>query len=451
MTSKILVVDDEKSHCIMLEAVLGEEGYDIEYAHDGTEGVELAEKKSFDLILLDVRMNKMGGVEALKKIKDIDKDIPVIMMTAYASVNTAVDSLKSGAYDYLTKPLDVEELKIIIKKALDHTKLKKENTYLKKRVEKKYGFSNIIGESRAMNELFENISLAAPTDATILITGKSGTGKELIANAVHENSERKNNPFIKVNCAALPETLLESELFGHEKGSFTGAHKAKKGFFAMADKGTIFLDEISEISKNVQVKLLRVLQEQEIQPVGGNHSLKVDIRVVAATNKNLEEEVKEGRFREDLYYRLNVLKLNIPELIERGEDIILLADYFLKKYAEKNGKEIKGFKENVYKILLNYNWPGNVRELENFVERTVILTPNEYIQEKDLPPYILYGNSGDIVTQTRLSGKTIKEMEKEMILRTLEETDGNRTRTAEILGISRRKLQIKLKEYGVNR
>jgi two-component system response regulator HydG len=450
---KILVVDDEKSHCLMLQAVLGEDGYIVKYANNGKDGVNLVSKEGFDLVLMDIRMTQMGGVEALKRIMEIDESIPVIMMTAYASVNTAVESLKTGAYDYLSKPLDTEELKIIIKKAIDHRNLKNENSFLKKRVDEKYSFSNIIGESKPMQDLFEKVTLAAPTDATILLTGKSGTGKELIANAIHEKSDRKENPFVKVNCSALPETLLESELFGHVKGAFTGAVKAKKGLFATADKGTIFLDEISEISLNVQVKLLRVLQEQEIQPVGSTLTEKIDLRIIAASNRDLEKYVEEKKFREDLYYRLNVLRIEIPELKERGEDIILLAEFFLKKYAKKNSRNIKGFTDSVSKVLLNYHWPGNVRELENFVERTVILSSDEYIKEKDLPSWLLSENDNktdSLQTHSSAEGKTLKEMEKQLILDTLESADNNRTRTAEILGISRRKLQIKLKEYGVN-
>ena len=453
MAYKILVVDDEKSHCLMLQAVLGEDGYIVKYADNGKDGVNLVSKESFDLVLMDIRMTQMGGVEALKRIMEIDENIPVIMMTAYASVNTAVESLKTGAYDYLSKPLDTDELKIIIKKAIDHRNLKNENSFLKKRVGEKYSFSNIIGESKPMQDLFEKVTLAAPTDATILLTGKSGTGKELIANAIHEKSDRKENPFVKVNCSALPETLLESELFGHVKGAFTGAVKAKKGLFATADKGTIFLDEISEISLNVQVKLLRVLQEQEIQPVGSTAAEKIDLRIIAASNRDLEKYVEEKKFREDLYYRLNVFRIEIPELKERGEDIFLLAEFFLKKYAKKNNRNIKGFTESVRKILLNYHWPGNVRELENFVERTVILSSDEYIKEKDLPSWLLSENDNktdSIQTHSSAEGKTLKEMEKKLILDTLESADNNRTRTSEILGISRRKLQIKLKEYGVN-
>ena len=453
MAHKILVVDDEKSHCLMLQAVLGEDGYIVKYANNGKDGVNLVSKEGFDLVLMDIRMTQMGGVEALKRIMEIDESIPVIMMTAYASVNTAVESLKTGAYDYLSKPLDTEELKIIIKKAIDHRNLKNENSFLKKRVDEKYSFSNIIGESKPMQDLFEKVTLAAPTDATILLTGKSGTGKELIANAIHEKSDRKENPFVKVNCSALPETLLESELFGHVKGAFTGAVKAKKGLFATADKGTIFLDEISEISLNVQVKLLRVLQEQEIQPVGSTLTEKIDLRIIAASNRDLEKYVEEKKFREDLYYRLNVLRIEIPELKERGEDIILLAEFFLKKYAKKNSRNIKGFTDSVSKVLLNYHWPGNVRELENFVERTVILSSDEYIKEKDLPSWLLSENDNktdSLQTHSSAEGKTLKEMEKQLILDTLESADNNRTRTAEILGISRRKLQIKLKEYGVN-
>ena len=324
----ILVVDDDLSHRQMLETVLTAEGYATHQADDGQTGIAAVEERFFDLVLMDVRMAKIGGLEALKKIRELSPGIPVIIMTAYASVNTAVDALKSGAYDYLTKPLDVDELKILVKKALRFQQLETENAYLKERLDDRFDFSNIIGKSNAMKHLFDTLTLAAPSDATVLILGESGTGKELIANALHENSPRKDGPFIKLNCAALPETLLESELFGHEKGAFTGAAAKKKGRFQMAHKGSIFLDEIGEMPPATQAKILRVIQEREFEPLGGSKTFKTDTRIIAATNKNPEEEIREGRFREDLYYRLNVVTLQIPSLRERREDILLLADFF---------------------------------------------------------------------------------------------------------------------------
>ena len=451
MKTKILVVDDEAPHRQMLDAVLSVEGYEIHHAEDGQEAISLVEERFYDLILMDIRMSKVGGIEALKKIKKISPGIPIIIMTAYASVDTAVDALKSGAYDYLTKPLDIEELKILVKKALHHRKLEQENIYLKERLGDRFNFSNIIGRSPAMQDLFETIALVAPSEATVLIAGESGTGKELIANAIHHNSPRKDRAFIKVNCAALPETLLESELFGHEKGAFTGALARKQGRFQLAHTGSIFLDEVGEMTPTTQTKILRVLQEREFEPLGSTQTVKVDTRVIAATNKNLLEEIQQGSFREDLYYRLNVVTLEVPSLRERREDISLLADFFLKQYAEKNRRLIKGFTPKAMDLLIRHDWPGNVRELENVVERAVIMARGDLISQGELPDAIR-GLEGEMEeAEIDLSpGRSLKEVERDMILRTLEDTGGNRTRTAEILGISRRTLQLKLKEYGVN-
>ena len=451
MKTRILVVDDEASHLQMLDAVLSAEGYEIHKAGDGREAIGLVEERFYDLLLMDVRMSKVGGIEALKAIKKISPGIPVIIMTAYASVNTAVDALKSGAYDYLTKPLDIEELKILVKKALHHRKLEQENVYLKERLGDRFDFSNIIGRSPAMRDLFETIALVAPSEATVLIAGESGTGKELIANAIHQNSPRTNRPFIKVNCAALPETLLESELFGHEKGAFTGALARKQGRFQLAHTGSIFLDEVGEMTPTTQTKILRVLQEREFEPLGSTQAVKVDTRVIAATNKNLLEEIEQGNFREDLYYRLNVVTLQVPSLRERRDDISLLADFFLKQYAEKNRRLIKGFTPRAMDLLMRHSWPGNVRELENVVERAVIMARGDLISQAELPDTIRGLDVEMEKPEMDLSsGRSLKEVERDMILRTLEDTGGNRTRTAEILGISRRTLQLKLKEYGVN-
>ncbi|MFQ6079752.1 MAG: sigma-54-dependent transcriptional regulator, partial [Thermodesulfobacteriota bacterium] len=333
---KILVVDDEASHRTMLRAVLSSEGYQIFEADDGKTAIQAVEKEFYDLILMDVRMTELDGIEALQEIKKISPAIPIIIMTAYGSVKTAVDALKSGAHDYLTKPLDIEELKILITKALDYHRLKEENIFLRERLADRFDFSRIIGKSKPMKDLFETLSLIAPSDATVLVCGESGTGKEIVANALHQNSPRSKRPFIKVSCAALPETLLESELFGHERGAFTGAISRKEGRFQLANGGTIFLDEVSEMSPTTQVKLLRVLQEREFEPLGSTRTISVDIRVIAATNKNLEEEVKEGNFRDDLFYRLNVVPIEVPPLRSRKEDIPLLAEHFLNVYGEKS-------------------------------------------------------------------------------------------------------------------
>ena len=451
MKTRILAVDDEASHLQMLDAVLSAEGYEIHKAGDGQEAMSLVEERFYDLILMDIRMRKVGGIEALKKIKEMSPGIPIIIMTAYASVDTAVDALKSGAYDYLTKPLDIEELRILVKKALHHRKLEQENVYLKERLRDRFDFSNIIGRSPAMQELFETIALVAPSEATVLIAGESGTGKELIANAIHQNSPRKDRAFIKVNCAALPETLLESELFGHEKGAFTGALARKQGRFQLAHTGSIFLDEVGEMTPTTQTKILRVLQEREFEPLGSTKTVKVNTRIIAATNKNLLEEIEQGNFREDLYYRLNVVTLQVPSLRERREDISLLADFFLKQYAEKNRRLIKGFTPRAMDLLLRHSWPGNVRELENVVERAVIMARGDLISQAELPDTIRGLDAELEKAEMDLStGRSLKALERDMILRTLEDTGGNRTRAAEILGISRRTLQLKLKEYGVN-
>lgn len=449
MKTSILIVDDEPSHRKMLDVVLSDEGYEIQQADDGRTAIEAVEGRFYDLILMDIRMHRIGGIEALKKIKEISPGIPIIMMTAYSSVNTAIDALKSGAYDYLTKPLDIEELKILINKALRHSNLEKENLYLKEQLGDRFDFSNIIGRSSAVKELLETVALVAPSEATVLISGESGTGKELIANALHQNSPRRDHPLVKINCAALPQTLLESELFGHEKGAFTGAVKYRRGRFQAAHMGTIFLDEIAEMAPPTQAKVLRVIQEREFQPVGSSQTVKVDTRLIAATNKNLDEETEQGRFREDLYYRINVVNVTVPALRHRREDIALLADYFLKKYVEKNRRSIKGFVPKAMDWLMRYSWPGNVRELENAVERAVIMARGDLITLSELPDTIKnVAENSEKTNVTLRPGKTLKEVEREMILQALDQNSGNRTRTAKILGISRRTLQLKLKEYG---
>lgn len=447
---KILVVDDDSSHRQMLTAVLSEQGFDITAAASGEEAIFAVEKQFYDLLLMDIRMGQMDGIDALKKIKEISPGIPIIMMTAYASVNTAVDALKSGAYDYLTKPLDIDELKMLVEKALHHHQLKEEHQYMKERLDDQFDFSRIIGKSRAMKELFDTMAMIAPSDAMVLISGESGTGKELIANAIHQNGPRRNKPFITVNCAALPENLLESELFGHVKGAFTGAHNQRKGRFHLADKGSIFLDEIGEMALSTQSKILRVLQENEFEPLGSSDTIKVNTRVIAATNKNLKEEIQKGKFREDLYYRLNVVHINIAPLRERKDDIPLLVDFFLKKYAEKNNRLLKGYNPKAMDLIMRYQWPGNVRELENLIERSVIMSRGDILTPKELTETIRAMDQEEPKHKIDMThGMSLKEMEKQMILKTLEDTNGNRTHAAEILGISRRTLQLKLKEYGV--
>jgi two-component system response regulator HydG len=448
MTPKtILIVDDEKSHRLMLRAHLEEEGFQIVEASDGHEAVDLVNERLFDLVLMDIRMPSMDGIEALKRIKEATAATPVIMMTAYGSINSAVEALKAGATDYLTKPLDMDELIFKAKKALHYRQLEEENILQKERLGIRFDFSSIIGTSLAMKELFETLSMAAPTEATVLLLGESGTGKELVANAIHQNSPRRDKPYVKVNCAALPETLLESELFGHEKGAFTGAIDKKKGRFERADGGTLFLDEIGEMSPPTQTKILRVLQEREFEAVGGTKTIKVDVRIIAATNKDLAEEVRKGGFREDLYYRLNVVPITIPPLRERTEDIPLLAEHFLRIYSDKNKRKIRGFDPGVMHAFIGYSWPGNVRELENIVERTVIMSREDTITLGDLPPGIATSQGEGDQTPPPTS---LRDVERETILKTLHQTGGNRTHAAQILGITRKTLQNKIKEYGID-
>jgi two-component system response regulator HydG len=449
----ILIVDDDQNHLKTLQTIVKSWGYRVSGADDGAKAVDKVKEAPFALVLMDVRMAQMSGIEALRHIKAYNPSIPILIMTAYSSVDSAVEALKSGAYDYLTKPLDFEVLKITLSRALEHAGLKTENADLKSRLSADYELENIIGKSQPMKELVDMLAMIAPSEATVLITGHSGTGKELIAKSIHHNSGRRERPFVVVNCAALSETLLESELFGHEKGAFTGADKRREGRFMQADKGTLFLDEIGETSAAMQAKLLRVIQEREIQRVGGEETLSVDVRILAATNRDLEADVKEGNFREDLFYRLNVVALRIPPLSERRDDIPLLARHFLEKYARKNRKQVKGISPLAMDMLLKYGWPGNVRELENTIERAVILLPDEHITEKELPPTIT-GTYDDECPQpaplpAAAVNRPLDEIEKEAILATLEASGGNKSETARRLGINRKTLHKKLKDYGL--
>jgi len=447
--TKLLIVDDDSGHRNMLLTLLADWGYRVEGAEDGDSAVVLCHQRPYDLILMDVRMAGLSGIEALKEIKAYNPAIPILIMTAYSNVESAVEAIKAGAYDYLTKPLDFDDLKLTLERALDHTSLRDENKALRVTLAASFDPGGIIGSSPPMRQLLDMLSTIAPSEATVLITGESGTGKELIAKAIHANSSRKNGPYVAVNCAALTETLLESELFGHEKGAFTGAERRRDGRFQMADKGTIFLDEIGEISMTMQVKLLRAIQEREVQRVGGDHAIKVDVRILAATNRDLMHEMELGRFRQDLYYRLNVVTLSLPPLRDRVEDIPLLATHFLKKFASKNGKQVKGFTPEAMDRLLKYPWPGNVRELENGVERAVVLLAGEYIREQDLPSAIALSGAGASPAGVNIQDMTLDEIERVAILEALESAGGNKSETARKLGITRKTLHAKLQRYGV--
>jgi two-component system response regulator HydG len=444
--STVLVVDDDRAHRTMLKTLLSGWGYVIFEADDGDTAIKKVREQGFDLILMDIRMMRMSGIEALHEIKTINPAIPVIIMTAFSSVETAVEALKRGAYDYLTKPLDFDELQIIIERAMEHRQLREENRLLRENLGVKFDRQSIIGCSNAMEKLMETVAQVAPSDATVLLTGESGTGKELIAGAIHFNSLRKAEPFVKINCAAITETLLESELFGHERGSFTGAERRKEGKFRQADGGSIFLDEVSEMSLAMQVKLLRVLQEREIVRVGGDEAIKIDVRVIAATNRNLIEEVEKGNFREDLFYRLNVVSLNMPSLRERREDIPLLAQHFLTLFAEKNHKDIKGLTPQAMDGLLKYEWPGNIREVMNVIERAVVLTRSEYLDEEDLSPTIRKEPAAQHINHGNMP---LEDVERNTVLETLKAAAGNKSEAARRLGITRRTLHKKLKKYGV--
>ena len=452
MKGRLLIVDDDAAHLSMLETLLKSLSYAIECVNDGADAIRQVRKTPYDLVLMDVRMANVGGMEALKEIKHLNPAIPVIIMTAYSSVDKAVEAMRLGADDYLTKPLNFEELKLSIERVTKHLQLSLENSQLKTQLLSEGDFSGIIGTSPTMKEVIDTAKIAAPTDATILISGESGTGKELFAKALHKNSKRKEHPLISVNCAALSETLLESELFGHEKGAFTGADKPRDGLFISADKGTIFLDEIGEIPLSMQVKLLRVLQEKEIQKVGSDKVTNIDVRVVVATNKNLEKEVEKGAFRQDLFYRLNVINVKVPPLRNRADDIPLLAQKFLNRYTKENKKIIKGFTPMAMDALVKYSWPGNVRELENIIERAIILCMGQYICEKDLPSNVLKDYEPENLVRHQLSGggKTLDEIESIALIETLRQTKGNKTEAARILSITRTTLNNKLKRHNLD-
>ncbi len=443
----LLLVDDDIGHRTMLKLNLERLGYSITEACDGDEVLAVLAQDTFDLILLDLKMERMGGIETLEALGEAGIHIPTIVITAFSSIESVVTAMKKGAYDYITKPVDIDNLAHILARALDHSSLKSENAYLKNRLAENYSFGNIIGSSPVMQELFSTLALVAESDATVLIQGESGTGKELVANALHENSLRKKGPFIKLNCSALHENLLESELFGHEAGAFTGATARRKGRFELANGGTLFLDEIGDMSLPTQAKILRVLQEGEFERVGGNDTISVDVRLVAATHKDLEKMIEEETFRQDLYFRLAVVPLVLPPLRERQEDIPELANHFLEKKNKKNNKAIKSFHPETLNIFMRYNWVGNIRELENTIERAVILCPGELITPRELPQKLLPDTGIAVPDAFSSGGWTLRDMEREMIRATLRDTDNNKSLAAKNLGIARQTLINKIKEY----
>ncbi|UCC39080.1 MAG: sigma-54-dependent Fis family transcriptional regulator [Candidatus Aminicenantes bacterium] len=437
--TRILVVDDEDIVRESLRDWLGGVGYKVEIAESGDEALQIIKQKEIKIMLADLFMPGMDGIELMKKAKEIVPTISTVIITAHGTIQTAISAIREGAHDYVEKPFCPEKVELIIKNLVEHQDLIEENISLRRKIEDRFHFEGIIAKSPKMLKIIELIKTVAPTNATVLIIGKTGTGKEVIARAIHHQSPRRNKPFIATSCAALPESLLESELFGHEKGSFTGAVERKKGKFEAGDSGTLFLDEIGEINANTQIHLLRALEEKKITRVGGNEEIKVDVRVIAATNKDLKTMVKQGGFREDLYYRLNVVTIELPPLKDRMEDILPLAEHFLKKYAEENNKRIKNFSPEVVEFMLNYSWPGNVRELENMIERGVILSKNTAIALGELPQ--------DIIHPAPADGKTIEAVEKNHIISVLEETNGNVSKAAKILGVRRTTLYNKLKKY----
>ncbi len=443
----ILVIDDESLMREYVQEALVRAGHDVTVASNGKDGIEAIARKTFDVVVSDLKMQPVDGVAVLRAVRTKSPATACIIMTAYGTVETAVTALKEGAFDYIMKPFTPDELELVVSRAIERERIALENRYLRDELNRRYDFSAMVGESEAMKRVHEQIQKVADSRATILIRGESGTGKELVARAIHYSGVRRDRPFIKVNCAALSAGLLESELFGHEKGSFTGAHDRKIGRFELADSGTLLLDEVSEIGIELQPKLLRALQEREFERVGGSTSIKVDTRIICTTNRNLEEAVEKGELREDLFFRLNVIPVVLPPLRERKEDLPALMDFFLKRYVQENNRAITGFAPETFELFNEYDWPGNVRELQNTIERAVVLSTSRVLG----PEQFNFGPSrngrSDGNTVSVRIGTTVAEMEKELIMRTLEKHVQNRTHAAEVLGISVRTLRNKLKEY----
>ena len=450
---RILIIDDEENFRHMLSVILTRERFEVETAFDGQEGLQKVMANSYDHVLCDIRMPRMDGLDFLKEVQKAGVVTSVIMMSAYGTVDSAIEAMKLGAYDYISKPFKPDEIILTLKKAEERERLRKENEFLRQEVKREYSFENIVSKNDKMQKLFDVIKKVAPYKSTILIMGESGTGKELVARALHYHSDRSQKPFIPLNCGAIPENLLESELFGHAKGAFTDAIRMKKGLFEEADGGTLFLDEIGELPLQLQVKLLRVLQEGEIRRVGESKAIQIDVRIVAATVKDLIREVGEGRFREDLFYRLNVFPVHLPPLRERKEDIPLLVTHFIKKYNEVIGKKVTGIHAKALEVLLNYRWFGNVRELENTIERAIVLADGPEVEKENLPVeiqgYQEAAPSSPVVEEDYSIKKASKAMEIDLIQKALKKTRGNHTHAARLLEISHRALLYKIKEYGI--
>ncbi|MEE9312503.1 MAG: sigma-54 dependent transcriptional regulator [Planctomycetota bacterium] len=451
--SKILLIDDDESHAVIAGESLERVGYDVTLAHDGVSAIERYAEAEFDCVLTDLRLPDTNGMELLKRFKATDADVEVIIITGYGSVEKAVDALHAGAYSFLEKPLNIDALRNTVAKALERRKLSLANRELRSLIDDKFGYEGIIGSSSAMQTVFNRLKQISPTDARVLVTGENGTGKELVARALHFNSKRREGPLVAVNCGALTGGILDSELFGHVKGSFTGAHKDHKGKFEAADGGTLFLDEVGEMPLETQVRLLRVIEAQEVTPVGSNTPRKVDVRIVSATNKNLAEQIQKGEFREDLFFRLKVVEIHIPALRERTSDIPLLATAFMQEFASNYEKSLKGISHEAMAALVKHQWPGNVRELRNTLEEMVVLAGSEQLTAQDVPPQIQTTTAEPIRAKSSsdfpMLGKTMQEIEAEAIKLTLADNRGNRERTAKTLNIGERTLYRKLKEYGL--
>ncbi len=450
----VLIVDDEVGTRESIKMILKHD-YEVFLAKDAEEAFLQIKEHSPDVILLDIILPDIDGLKVLEKIKGSDPDVIVIMITATKTVKTAVEAMKLGAYDYVTKPFDIDELRLIINRALSNQALEKEVKYLRQEIDKSFNFGNIIGKSGAMENIFKVVRQIADSKSTVLVMGESGTGKELIARAIHYNGNRKNYPFVTINCAAIPETLIESELFGHERGAFTNAIEKKLGRFEIAHHGTLFLDEIGELSLNTQAKILRFLEEKEFNRVGGSKTIKVDVRLITATNRDLNQLLKKGEFREDLYYRINVVPIIMPPLREKKEDILVLLDHFIKKFNTENNKKVKGVSKEALELMMNYDWPGNVRELENLIERVINLTSNEYIQPNELPFSFINIPKISGLKESVLNGKVSflkaeEEFEKEIILDALKRSNYIQSHAAEILGVSRRILKYKMDKLGIS-